>query len=307
MALTTPPSRTALIRRVLWITLALNALVAAAKLATGLSTGVLSLVADGVHSLLDGGSNIIGLLAIAAARRPPDADHPYGHRKLETVAAMAIGGMLIVACWEMAASLWGRLLEGAPAGRAGLLGFSVMGFTMAVNAFVSWYEAREGRRLGSEFLIADAAHTRSDLLVSLSVLLALAATRLGWGWADLAATAFIIAWILRLAWQVVRPALVTLADEARLDPAAIERVARSIPGVREVHFIRSRGHHDAVFVDLHFQVQPTMPVEQAHVLAHRVETALRDAFPNVMDVVTHVEPLGDPPERLDEHHTADLP
>ena len=298
-----PSPRVRAIRRVLWITLALNAVVAAAKLATGLATGVLSLVADGVHSSLDGASNIVGLLAIAAARRPADADHPYGHRKFETVAALAIGGMLVVACWEMAGSAWTRLREGAPPGVAGALGFTVMGVTMAVNAFVSWYEAREGKRLGSEFLVADAAHTRSDMLVSFSVLVALAATRMGWGWADLAATVFIIVWILRLSWQVVRPALVTLADEARLDAAALAQAARSVPGVSDVHFVRSRGHHDAVFVDLHFQVQPEMAVEQAHVLAHRVEVAIKEAFPQVVDVVTHVEPLGDPPEQVgDDHH-----
>jgi cation diffusion facilitator family transporter len=288
------------IRRVLWLTLFLNAVVAVAKLVVGTATGVLSLVADGLHSCLDGSSNVVGLLAITAAGKPPDADHPYGHRKLETVAALGIGGLLVVASWEILLAAWHRLHAGAHPGVAGALGFVVMIGTMAVNGFVSWYEAREGRRWSSDFLIADAAHTRSDLMVSFSVLLALGASRLGWGWVDLAASAFIVAWILRVAWTVIRPALGILSDEARLDPEVIEDVARSIEGVREIHRIRTRGHHDAVFVDLHVQVDPHATVESAHAIAHRVEDALRRTFPQVRDVMTHLEPHGDPPEGLDD-------
>lgn len=290
------------IRRVLWVTLFLNVAVAAGKLAVGLATGVLSLVADGLHSSLDGSSNVVGLLAITAAGKPPDEEHPYGHRKIETVAALGIGGMLIVASWEILGAAWSRVQSGAPTGEAGWLGFLVMGVTMGVNFFVSWYEAREGRRWQSEFLVADAAHTRSDLLVSATVVAALIASRLGWGLVDVVASVAIVAWILRLSWQVIRPALGTLADEARIDPARLEAVALSIEGVREVHRVRTRGHHDAVFVDLHLQVDPEMPVQDAHAISHQVEDALRAAHPQVVDVVTHLEPLGDPPEGLGDGH-----
>lgn len=290
------------IRRVLWVTLVLNALVAVAKLFVGLTTGVLSLVADGLHSALDGSSNVVGLLAITAAGKPPDSDHPYGHRKLETVAALGIGGMLIVASWEIFLAAFHRARSGAPPGQAGLLGVGVMLATMAVNWFVSWYESREGRRWRSEFLVADAAHTRSDLMVSLSVLVAIAATWAGWGWVDLIASVAIVAWILRLSFQVIRPAFGTLADEARVDSALVEAAALSVPGVLEVHRVRSRGAHDAVFVDLHVQVDPQATIEQAHRIAHDVEDAIRAAMPEVLDVVTHVEPHGDPPEALDHAH-----
>lgn len=292
------------IRKVLWVTLLLNVLVAAAKLGVGLATGVLSLVADGLHSSLDGSSNVVGLLAIGAAGKPPDADHPYGHRKLETVAALGIGGLLAVASWEILGAAWHRLRAGTPPGDAGALGFVVMGLTILVNWYVSTYEAREGRRWRSEFLLADAAHTHSDLLVSLSVVMALVATRLGWGLVDVLASVFIVAWILRLSWKVIRPALGTLSDEARIDSAEIDRVARSIDGVLEVHRIRTRGHHDAVFVDLHVQVDPSQTVEAAHQVSHRVEDAIRAAWPEVRDVVTHLEPHGDPPEGLDDGHGA---
>lgn len=290
------------IRRVLWVTLALNVLVAAGKLVVGVASGVLSLVADGLHSSLDGSSNIVGLFAITAAGKPPDEDHPYGHRKLETVAALGIGGMLVVASWEILGAAWSRAWSGAPAGDAGIIGFIVMGVTMGVNLFVSTYEAREGQRLKSEFLVADATHTRSDLLVSFTVIVALVASHLGWGFVDIIASVAIVAWILRLSWKVIRPALGTLADEVRIPPDDVEQVARGVAGVLEVHRVRTRGQHDAVFVDLHVQVEPSLPVQNAHRIAHEVEDALRVAFPQVVDVVTHLEPHGDPPEGLRDGH-----
>lgn len=124
------------VRRVLWLTLGLNVLVSGAKLAYGLSTGMLSMVADGVHSFLDGGNNVVGLVAVAAAHDPPDELHPYGHRKIETFAALAIGVMLLVACWEILKSALGRLGDGAPH-RAGAAGFVVMVVTLGINFFES--------------------------------------------------------------------------------------------------------------------------------------------------------------------------
>jgi cation diffusion facilitator family transporter len=287
------------VRRVLWITLGLNALVAAAKLAYGVSHGLLAVTADGVHSVLDGSSNVIGLIAVAAAHRPPDHDHPYGHRKFETFAALAIGVLLALACWEIVREAWSRVSSGAPPGDVTLAGFVITGGTLITNAFVSAYEAREGRRLRSEILVADSAHTRSDMLVTTSVMLALLATRWGAPQVDIAVSVLIVAWIGRLAWKVSGPALSTLSDEARLDPHVIDDLAMSVDGVRDVHRIRTRGHLDAVFIDLHVQVDPSVTIERAHGIAHRVEQLLRERLPQVVDVVTHLEPHGDPVEDLD--------
>jgi cation diffusion facilitator family transporter len=286
------------IRHVIWTTLALNVLVAVAKLVYGIKTGVLAMIADGVHSSLDAGNNVIGLIAVTAAHRPPDADHPYGHRKFETVSALAIGLLLMLACWEILKTAWARLLEPS-LGVATTVGYVVMLGTLAVNASVSAYERRAGERLKSEFLIADAAHTRSDILTSLSVVVALAASSLGWGHVDTLVTVFIIAWIGRLAWQVIKPALATLADEARIDPKALDDIAMAVIGVHDVHRIRTRGTPDAIFIDLHVQVDPQATVEEAHGIAHRVESAIREQWPEVEDVVVHVEPHGDPVEGLD--------
>lgn len=286
------------VRRVLWVTLVLNLLVAVAKLSYGTATGVLSMAADGIHSLIDGANNVVGLIAVSAASAPPDQDHPYGHRKFETFAALAIGGLLLLACWEIVKSAASRFSDPREVD-AGAWGLVVMGVTMAVNLFVAWYEDREGRRLRSEILQADAVHTRSDVLVSLSVIAALVAAMAGITWVDAIATIVIVGWILALAWRVARPAVAVLADESRLDPRKLDDAAMEVEGVRDVHRIRTRGHLDAVFVDMHLQVDRDATIEAAHDVAHQVEAAIRARFPSVIDVTIHLEPHGDLVEGLD--------
>lgn len=288
----------AAVRKVLWITLALNVVVAAAKLVYGLHSGLIAMVADGVHSLLDGSSNVIGLIAIGHAYKPPDPGHPYGHRKFETFAALGIGVLLVIACQEILREAWGRLLDGGIAD-VGPIGFAIMLVTMAVNVGVSLYERREGMRLRSELLLADAAHTASDVLVSLSVVAALGASLVGWGVVDVVAALVIVAWIGRTAFRVIRPAVSTLADEARIDVTEIDDTAMAVAGVRDVHRIRTRGHQNHVYVDLHVQVDPETTVSTAHGIAHGVEAAIKERFPEVVDVITHLEPHGDPVEGLD--------
>jgi len=286
------------VRRVLWATLVLNLVVATAKLLYGLNAGLLAMAADGVHSFLDSGSNVVGLVGVSAARRPPDRDHPYGHRKFETFAALSIGGMLFLASWEILKSAWSRLGEGGVA-EVGGLGYAVMIVTMAVNLGVSIYERRQGRLLNSEILLADSVHTRSDLLTSAAVLIALVAAQLGWGLLDPIITFAIVAWIAYSAFGVMRPALATLADEARLDPSELDALVMTVAGVRDVHRIRTRGSMDEVFVDLHLQVDPALGIAEAHRVAHGVESAIRGANPEVVDVMVHLEPHGDLVEGLD--------
>lgn len=286
------------IRRVLWITLFLNFGVAVAKLAYGLRSGVLAMAADGVHSFLDGGSNVVGLVAVSAARRPPDADHPYGHRKFETFAALCIGSLLLLASYEILKAAWDRLLHRGVAD-PGPGGYVVMVVTMAVNLGVSLYERREGQRLRSEILLADSVHTRTDLLTSASVVAALIGASLGFEVIDVLVSFMIVGWIGYGAWQVVRPALATLADEARLDSRELDELVMGVDGVRDVHRIRTRGSHDQVFVDMHLQLDGDVTVRAAHDVLHEVDHVIKERHPEVVDVLAHLEPHGDPVEGLD--------
>ena len=283
------PQRRQKIARVLWSILGLNLIVALAKLVYGYRSGALGLTADGVHSLLDGASNVVGLVAISAAGKPPDVNHPYGHRKYETFAALAIVMMMFFGCLEIVTGVIERL-RSPVLPQIGAAGYAVIGATLLVNLFVVRYEGRQAKELQSELLHSDAAHTGSDVLATLLVLGSFVAIRLGFGWADVVAGVAIVVLIVRAGVKILQGTLSTLSDERRLDPQEVEGVAMTEPGVYEVHNVRSRGPDDDIHLDLHVLVSPATPLADAHALGHRVEARLRQRWPGVTDVVVHVEP-----------------
>ena len=277
------------IARVMWVILWLNVVVALAKLAYGFRSGALAITADGIHSLLDSASNVIGLIAISVARRPADSNHPYGHRKYETFAALGVAIMLFIGCWEIGTTAFERLRHPRlPA--VGPIGYVVLVTTLIVNSLVVVYERRAAKRLQSELLESDAAHTGSDVFATLLVLASFVAIRFRLGWADVAAAGLIVVLIVLAGVRILKGTLSTLSDERRLAPEEVESEALLETGVREVHNVRSRGTADDIHLDLHVLLDPTTPLAVAHELAHRVERRLRDRWPGVSDVVVHVEP-----------------
>ncbi len=280
------------VRRTLAVTLALNLAVAGAKLAVGAAIQSISMIADGFHSLTDSASNVVGLIGISLAARPPDEDHPYGHWKFETLAALLMGGLLAMTAWEILRSCFNRLLGGG-APEVGPLAVAVMVATMLINIAVTLYEQRQGRRLGSELLLADAAHTRSDVFVSLSVLASLAAVRLGYPRVDVFVAVVITAVIARAALQILRRSTVRLTDAAVVPAGEVRAVAMAVDGVRGVHKIRTRVAPGGGHADLHVQVRPDLRLDEAHAIGHRVADRLEQEL-GLADVVTHVEPWGKP-------------
>ena len=277
------------IARVLWGILWLNLGVAVAKLLYGCRSGAIAMTADGVHSLLDASSNLVGLVGVAVARRPPDANHPYGHRKYETFAALGVALMLFLGCREIVHSAIARLRDPHLPGITAL-GFGILALTIAINVLVVWVERREGRRLSSELLLSDAAHTGSDVLASVLVLASFVAARAGWVWADVTAAGVIVVLIGVAGVRILLGTLPTLTDERRIAPDLVEAAALEEPGVLEAHNVRSRGPRDDIHLDLHVLVDPRMEIASAHEVGHRVVQRLRDRWPGVTDVVVHVEP-----------------
>jgi cation diffusion facilitator family transporter len=278
------------VRRVLGVVLALNLAVAAVKLTLAAITGALSLLADGVHALLDASSNIVGIIGIAVARRPADAGHPYGHRRFETIAAFFIGLLILSGMASILRGLWDGLTGVRPVPIVTSTSALALGVTILANFGISRYEARRGAELRSGVLQADAGHTLSDTLGALAVMASFGATWLGFRAADLVAAVVVAILIGRTAWSVLRENLGILADRARLDPQRVRHVAMSISDVRGAHKIRSRGSADHVLVDLHIHVDPMMTVERAHSVTHEVASAVCAAFPEVADVLIHTEP-----------------
>jgi cation diffusion facilitator family transporter len=277
------------IRRVLYITLALNWSVAAAKLIWGHLSGSVALTADGFHSLLDGSSNIVALVGIWMSTQPPDADHPYGHRKFEALTALAISGFLFFACFEIFQSALARLRGGQPIVLSPALYAVTLG-TLLVNIFVTNFERIQGKKLGSEALLADSKHTLSDVWATLLVLVSFLCSRFGWTAVDGIAGIVIAGVIAWAGWSIVQHTMPTLADAALVPAEELSACAEGVPGVRECHRVRSRGAPDEVLVDLHILVDPMLPIAEAHQIGHRVETLVRERWPGVVEVLVHVEP-----------------
>ncbi len=280
----------------LWIVLALNLSVTAVKLALGLATGALAIVADAFHSVVDSSSNLIALAGVWIGARPADQNHPYGHRKYETVAAMLIGAMLLVAAFEIGQGVVERLAGGAAPLEITPLTIGLMALTFAVNVGVVVYETRAGRRLNSQVLLADALHTRTDLYVTLSVIASLIGVRFGLPWLDPLVAGAVVILLVRAAFEIIRSTTKVLTDVAAADPERVTDAALSVPGVQLVRDVRSRGSADAVFVDLAVGVDPAMGAAQAHNLASEVERRVAQSVPGVVETLVHVEPEQAGPE-----------
>ena len=277
---------------VLWRVMFLNFAVAIAKVALGHYSGTVSIVSEGYHSLTDTAGNVVGLIGVSIARRPPDANHPYGHRKYETFAALGIVAMMLLGCHEIVTAAIDRIRHPRLPDIT-TMGYVILGGTLAINLLVVAVERLEGKRLKSELLLADATHTASDLGASLLVAASFVAARFHIGWADVAASALIVLLILKSGYTILRGTLSTLSDERRIQPAEVETEAIAEPGVLEAHNVRSRGPLDDIHLDLHVLVDPELALSEAHRVGHKVEARLRARWPGVTDVVVPVEPALD--------------
>ncbi len=287
------------IRWVLVLTMLLNFLATAVKLAAGIATGALSVVADGFDSLFDGISNLVGLVGLNVASRPPDKDHPYGHRKFETIAALSIAFLLFLVSWQLLVTAWERWWSDQVP-EINLWTIAAMIASMLIQGGTSLYELREGRRLKSEVLVADALHTRASILVSLSVLAGLFLVKLGFPKADPLLAAFVALMIAKIGVDILRETLPVLVDQAAFDPNQIADIVDEVGGIESFHKVRSRGAAGSAAIDMHVRVSPEKTVREANAIADEVRRRLL-GLDGVSDVTIHIEAQREP-----ESDAADL-
>ncbi|NYT18997.1 MAG: cation transporter [Methanosarcinales archaeon] len=278
------------IQQILVIILFLNLMVAFAKIVYGTITNTLSMKSDGYHSLFDGISNIVGIIAIFVAAKPPDKTHPYGHQKFETLASIVIALLIIFVGFEIIHGSIARFTSDIQPTVTGL-SFIVMIGTMAVNLMVTEYERRKSEKLNSEILLADSIHTRSDIFVSLSVLIALVSIEAGYPIIDPLVSLVIAAVIVKAGIKIIMTSSNTLCDAAQLEEEVICSLAYEIEGVRDCHKIRTRGCKGDIHIDLHIRVPPDMTVSEAHDISHRVMGNLKEKIEGVGEVLVHIDPL----------------
>ena len=285
-----PPTRYSEVSRVLTRVLLLNLTVALAKIAFGYASGAISILSDGFHSLTDAASNVVGLVGVRAAGTPPDEDHPYGHRKYETVAAAAVTVFLLILMLEVLRNAVNHLSGRTAPHAISPASFVVMIVTVGVNLFVIWYESREAERLASEVLLADATQTRADVWTSVTVIVALAGARSGLPILDPLAALVVAGFIGYAGYQIARATTAILSDRIVISDADLERIVMAVPGVLGCHHIRTRGSADHVFLDLHVWLPADMRLTDAHNLSHIVKDRLLTRYPQIADAIIHIEP-----------------
>ena len=284
-------ARSPAVRRTLLVVLVLNAAVAIVKVVVGIHTGALTVLGAALESGLDTFNNVVGISLVSVAARAPDEDHPYGHDKFETLGALGIVGFLSISCFELLREgIEALLTRRAPHHVSGGDLVVIVG-TLAVNVFVVGYERRRGQRLGSAFLLADAAHTGSDILVTLLALASLALWHVGLAWLDSVlaiAVALIIAWS---GYRILRESIPVLVDERAIEARRLRDVVLAVPDIQDVRNVRSRSTASGqLFAEVTIAVSGGTSVDEAHRLADAVEEAIEREF-GTSEVTVHVEPV----------------
>ncbi len=281
--------RTASIQRVFLGLLAANLAVVGVKLGIGIGAGSLSVISDAVHSSVDAFNNIVFVALMRYAGAAADAKHPYGHGKFEVLGALGIVIFLAIASFELLENATRRLLAQAPPPVLTGLDLWLLVGTLLVNVWVAWFEARQGRALASDLLLADAAHTRVDVMITTGVIAGSLLSRAGVRRVDQLVTVIVVILIARVAWQILRRAVPVLVDQAAHEPDTVRHAAERVDGVRAATDIRSRLAAGTTFAELTIKVSGRLPVDEAHDIADAVERRLREDL-KLDRVVVHVEP-----------------
>lgn len=283
------------VKTVLWQILLANLFVATAKVILGTIIESASMTADGFHSFTDGVSNIIGLIGLSLAAKPVDPEHPYGHKKYEFLTSLCIGGMLLA----IAVNIWLEAIgkfANPPTPKFGLEAIAALIITLVINMVVCVYENRQGKRLNSYILISDSLHTKSDIFVSLGVLLTLIGIRLGAPpIIDPLASMIISGFIIYAGIGIIKATSDILVDTAAIDHTIVKAITLTFSQVIDVHSIRSRGSQTCLFIDMHLVVDPAMSIEESHTLVHNIENKLKLELNQHIQVIIHTEPHANTP------------
>jgi len=282
--------RSRAVRRVLGGLLVANIAVVLAKATIGTLAGSLAVLGDAAHSSVDAVYNVLGLFVVRVAAQAPDEEHPYGHGKFETLGALAIVVFLSITCFELVRSAISRLIAGGHTVRMSDVGIVLLLATLATNLFVAWYENRRGHQLASELLIADAAHTRTDVFITIGVLIGVLFSRRGLTWIDPVVAIAIALLIVRVAYQILLRVVPVLVDERAIPAPTIKSSAQAVAGVKSAYGIRSRGGNSGVrYAEVTIAVDPAANVAAAHAIADAVEERLKQDL-ELEEVTVHVEP-----------------
>ena len=280
------------IKRVLWLTLGWNFIVALAKILLGFFSGALSILSDGIHSLFDSFTNVAGIIGIKFAEKPVDESHPYGHRKYEAIASQIIFTFLVITSWEIIRSIFEKISASETIHPAiNWFTFAVLICCLIVDAFVARYEFRKSVELKSMILKADSMHTKSHYVTTGSVLLGAVLIKLGLPPViDPLIAIIVVLFIVNMAYEIFAETSAVLSDKVLIDKEKIREIAESVKEVKSCHQIRTRGDGGHIFLDIHIIVAPDFSLEKAHKICHQVSDKIQKEIPEVKDIIVHSEP-----------------
>jgi cation diffusion facilitator family transporter len=276
--------------RVILIEGSANLLVLIAKIVVGISTGSMAVLGDAIHSLTDVANNFVAWLVIRISAKPADIEHPYGHRKFETIAVFALALLLSVMAIELAINAFKEHEPVITTGRWELITMLVV---LVVNIILSTWQRYWASRLQSDILLADASHTFADVLITLVVIAGWQLSAAGYVWVDQLCALGVSVLVLSLAYGLFRRALPTLVDEFAIDPTLLSNAVRSVKGVRQVLRVRSRWIGSDRAVDMIIRVDPELSTDESHLISDRIESLIESRF-EITDISIHVEPYHRP-------------
>jgi cation diffusion facilitator family transporter len=268
-----------------------NVAVVGAKFFVGALAGSLAVLGDALHSTVDALNNLLGVVVVRLASKAPDEDHPYGHGKFETLGALAIVGFMSITCFELVRDAVARLAASRTAPLLSDTQLAVLVGTLGLNSLVAWYETKRGEELDSELLLADAAHTRADVFITMGVLIGMLGARQGLAWVDPVLALLIAAFIVRIAYRIFQRAVPVLVDARALPDTTIQALAEGVSGVKSAYGIRSRGAGSTQhrYAEVTIAVDRHADVAAAHAIADEVEERLKRDL-QLHEVTVHIEP-----------------
>ncbi len=291
----TQTQRDGQVQRVILIEGTANALVLSLKAIVGISTGSLAVLGDAVHSLTDVANNIVAWLVIRLSSKPADRDHPYGHRKFETLAVFGLATLLAVLAFELALHAVQRDDPEVSQDKIGLL---LMLLVLGINIALAAWQRRWAKRLHSDILLADASHTFADVMTTVVVILGWQLSAAGYVWLDTVCAIAVAGLVFYLAYGLFQRVVPVLVDEVSVEADEVAQAVKSVPGVGEIRRIRSRWIGNDRAVDLVICVDPSLSTDASHAIADSIEALVEHEF-HVADITVHIEP--------DEHSSAAEP
>ncbi|HEU5062156.1 MAG TPA: cation diffusion facilitator family transporter [Solirubrobacterales bacterium] len=284
------------------LSIASNSVLIALKLAAGAITGSIAILTEAIHSLVDLIASVVAYVSVRKADEPADEEHPYGHEKVENLAANIEGILILVGAAVIFYEATHRLVAGAEVESLGI-GIAVMGFSVVANLVVSGVLSRQARAHDSAALEGDAAHLRTDALTSAGVLVGLALVEITGAAAFDSITALVVA--AAIVWagiRIIRRSSGVLVDEV-LPDSEMDRIEAAIaaartPEVAGYHKLRARRAGNRRHIDFHVQYRSGTSLERAHELAHQMRDRIEAEIPRA-EVLIHAEPETSYRERED--------